>query len=111
MNKDLEVSEDAEDTKGVDSTTDDSPAKPALAPADEQFMPDPLVERRYNVSDMTITRWDQDPALDFPKAVVIRGRKYRRLSELLKFEERMARDPQVTRWTPRGCVGASDEAA
>ena len=84
---------------------------PMLSPADEQFLPDPMVERRYGVSDMTVKRWDGDESLGFPKATVIRGRKYRKLSELLAFEERQARDPQVTAWKPRGCVGGTDEAA
>ena len=45
---------------------------------------------------MTIIRWDRDERLGFPKPIFIRGRKYRRLSELIEFEERQAKDPQVT---------------
>ena len=76
------------------------------------FLPEAAVCRRYGVSDMTLIRWDRDERLGFPKPILIRGRKYRRLSELLEFEERQAKDPQVTAWKPRGCVGAgTDEAA
>jgi predicted DNA-binding transcriptional regulator AlpA len=41
---------------------------------------------RYGVSDQTIWRWDHDPSLKFPKAIRIRGRKFRRLRELLAWE-------------------------
>lgn len=75
------------------------------------FLPEAAVCRRYGVSDMTLVRWDHDESLGFPKPILIRGRKYRRLSELLEFEERQAKDPQVTAWKPRGCVGTGDEAA
>lgn len=34
------------------------------------------------VSRMTLTRWEKDPDLSFPDAVVIAGRKYRRADEL-----------------------------
>lgn len=76
-----------------------------------EFLPEASVCRRYGVSDMTLTRWDRDERLSFPKPIIIRGRKYRRLSELLEFEERQAKDPQVTAWRPRGCVGGGNEAA
>ena len=94
-----------------DDTNNPEQARPPLNPAAEQLVPDPMVERRYNISGMTLTRWDRDESLGFPKPIWIRSRKYRRLSELLEFEERQAKDPHVTAWVPRGCVGGTDEAA
>ena len=95
-----------EDTRGVASTN-------AAAQPDDPgaLLPEAAVCRRYGVSDMTLTRWDRDARLGFPKPILIRGRKYRRLAELIAFEERQAKDPQVTAWTPRGCVGTGGEAA
>ena len=77
----------------------------------KRYLPDPEVCQRYGVSDMTITRWTRDPDLNFPQPLVIRNRKYRDLDELEAFEERQAKDPHVTAWVPRGCVGGTDEAA
>lgn len=94
------MSDDTDDTKGTREA-----AEPGV------FLPEALTQRRYNVSDMTLDRWTRDESLGFPKPIYIRGRKYRRLAELEEFEERQAKDPQVTRWKPRGCVGTGDEAA
>jgi hypothetical protein len=96
MNKGLQVDEDAEDTRGADVAT---------------FLPEASVCLRYGVSDMTLCRWSKDESLGFPKPIYIKGRKYRRLVELVAFEEKQARDPQVTRWTPRGCIKPDGEAA
>ena len=95
-----------EDTRGVASTN-------AAAQPDDPgaLLPEAAVCRRYGVSDMTLTRWDRDARLGFPKPILIRGRKYRRLAELIAFEERQAKDPHVTAWTPRGCVDTGGEAA
>ena len=72
-----------EDTRGVASTN-------AAAQPDDPgaLLPEAAVCRRYSVSDMTLTRWDRDARLDFPKPILIRGRKYRRLAERIPFEER-----------------------
>lgn len=104
----LEAVGDPQDTRGLAATN--AAAEPD-DPGAPTFLPEAAVCRRYGVSDTTIIRWDADERLGFPKALLIRGRKYRRLSELLEFEARQARDPQVTKWRPRGCVGGTDEAA
>jgi len=57
---------------------------PSLA-ADE-LIPDPLVQKRYNVSAMTLWRWDHNPELGFPEPIRINGRKYRRVRELKAWE-------------------------
>ena len=64
---------------------------PALSiEADDRLIPDPVVARRYSKSGRTIMRWDSDPHLGFPAPVVIRGRKYRRESELIAWERQLA---------------------
>lgn len=42
---------------------------------------------------MTLWRWDRDPNLNFPKAIRIRGRKYRDQAELDAFDAAQERDP------------------
>jgi predicted DNA-binding transcriptional regulator AlpA len=50
------------------------------------------VRRRYgNISDMALWRWLRDPEVDFPKPIVISGRRYFRLTDLQEFEIRAAR--------------------
>jgi hypothetical protein len=61
-----------------------------LEQAGEKLLPDPMVAQRYGVSTRTLPRWDADPALGFPRPIWIRDRKYRRVSELVKWERRRA---------------------
>ena len=62
-----------------------------------RLLPDPVVCRRYEVTAMTIWRWDHDPELGFPKPIRIKRRKYRYESELEAFERgRAAADPAIT---------------
>jgi hypothetical protein len=56
-----------------------------------KLLPDRDVVRRYNVSFMTLWRWDHDPSLGFPRPLKIRGRNYRDESELDAFDMRMRR--------------------
>ena len=53
---------------------------------DDQLIPDPKVAKQFGVTTRTIDRWDEDPELDFPKAVEINGRKYRRSNEIRVFQ-------------------------
>jgi hypothetical protein len=55
------------------------------------LLPDPLVQRRYRVTSMTIWRWDHCPELNFPKPIVIAGRKYRYVQQLLEWELQRAK--------------------
>ena len=59
--------------------------------------PDHKVCERYCVSPMTLWRWDRDPQLNFPKAIRIRGRKYRDQGELDAFDATRERDATSTR--------------
>jgi predicted DNA-binding transcriptional regulator AlpA len=67
---------------------------------DETLLPDPKVRERYNISGMTLWRWDRDPSLNFPKAIRIRGRNFRRLGELRAWEAAQATEV-------RSCKGAA----
>jgi predicted DNA-binding transcriptional regulator AlpA len=53
----------------------------------KKLLPDPKVCERYNVTPMTLWRWDHDPDLNFPKPIRIRSRKYRDERELDAFDE------------------------
>lgn len=46
------------------------------------LIPDPEVGKRCGRTRQTIRRWERDPALGFPEAVVICGRKYRDADKL-----------------------------
>lgn len=57
-----------------------------------EFVPDAKVRREFNVSRMTISRWDKDPAmadLGWPSAVDINGRKYRVRSGIESFKKNL----------------------
>jgi hypothetical protein len=49
-------------------------------------LPTRLVCDRYDVSDRTVARWERDPELNFPKALVINGRKYFSEDELTAWD-------------------------
>jgi hypothetical protein len=56
---------------------------------------DPLVTtknvwKRYDVCDRTIDRWVANPAMNFPKPVIINKRRYWRVSELVAWERQRA---------------------
>jgi predicted DNA-binding transcriptional regulator AlpA len=59
---------------------------------EKRLLPDHKVCERYCVSPMTLWRWDRDPQLNFPKAIRIRGRKYRDQGELDAFDATRERD-------------------
>jgi hypothetical protein len=61
-------------------------------PGSSDLLPDPLVAARYRVTPRTIYRWDQQSDLDFPRPIVIHGRKYRRVKELESWERKRVAD-------------------
>jgi len=65
--------------------------------ADDTLLPDRRVRERYGVSEMTIWRWDNNPALGFPDAIRINGRKYRRLRQLQAWERAAQHGPRTKR--------------
>jgi hypothetical protein len=56
----------------------------------KQFIPDRKVRERYGVCASTLFRWDQNPALGFPRPIEINGRKYRDAAELDAFDQARA---------------------
>jgi hypothetical protein len=47
-----------------------------------KLIPDPQVARDLGRGLRTLARWDNHPELGFPRAIRIRGRKYRNADEL-----------------------------
>ena len=58
-------------------------------PPPRQPVPDAQVRAEFGISAMTLHRWDNDETLQFPRPVVIRGRKYRLRHELEAFKTRL----------------------
>ena len=72
--------------------------KPAGGDSEEdepdELVPDPIVCREFNISAMTLWRWDHDPelaALGLPPPVIIRKRKFRVRRHLKSFKQYMLR--------------------
>ena len=65
-------------------------AKTITIPDSTDLLPDPEVARRYHVNPRTLYRWDAQPALGFPKPLVINRRKYRRVEQLESWERERA---------------------
>jgi hypothetical protein len=63
-----------------------------------ELMPDSLVAKNFNVCSKTVDRWDHDPKLEFPGAVWINGRKYRRVDQLKQFVLKRIKAGCRTRW-------------
>lgn len=58
---------------------------------DLDLVPDPEVARQFGVTLMTIWRWDQTPAMGFPKRIKINTRNYRKASEVLAWRDKLFR--------------------
>jgi predicted DNA-binding transcriptional regulator AlpA len=58
----------------------------ANMPDHEIYLTGRLMRARYNVSGMTLYRWERDEALEFPRPVNIKGRKYWPLSVIEAWE-------------------------
>lgn len=75
-----------------DATRDAGEADDAGEP--DELVPDPVVCREFNISAMTLWRWDRDPklaALGFPPPITIRKRKFRIRKQLETFKRTMLR--------------------
>ena len=55
---------------------------PATDTNTNRKLPDRQVCKRYQVVPRTLARWDANPDLNFPKPLLINGRKYRDEAEL-----------------------------
>lgn len=57
----------------------------------DELIPDPAVCREFNITPMTLWRWDHDESLGFPPKLKIRTRNYRSRRALNQFRDRMVR--------------------
>jgi hypothetical protein len=55
----------------------------------DNLVPDPVVCAEFGVTAMTLWRWERDPELNFPPAIVIRKRKFRSRLALEAFKQRL----------------------
>jgi hypothetical protein len=55
----------------------------------DDWVPDPLVAEEFKITLMTLWRWSEDKALDFPVAIPIRGKNYRSRKMIEAFKRRM----------------------
>lgn len=55
------------------------------------YFTSPQVQARFGISEMSLWRWQQDPKLDFPKPMIVNGRKYFAEDELVEWERRQVR--------------------
>lgn len=72
-------------------------------PEPDALVPDPQVQREFDVTGMTIYRWDADPqmaALGWPPPIRIRKRKFRSRHALEGFKANMARRAIAERNNP-----------
>jgi hypothetical protein len=60
-------------------------------PSKGSMIPDRAVALRYGVSVRTLERWDKTPDSGFPKAIMIRRRRYRRREALDLWDKKCAR--------------------
>jgi hypothetical protein len=57
----------------------------------KELVPDAVLLREFNITAMTLWRWDADASLGFPKPIFIRGKKYRLRDQVEKFKTRMVK--------------------
>lgn len=57
-----------------------------MIPVEKVYLSSQKVRARYGISNMTLYRWERDPALNFPQPVIINGRKYQDESKLQEWE-------------------------
>lgn len=55
------------------------------------LLPTRLVLARYHIVDRTLDRWLADPALEFPRPLVVNKRRFFRERELVDWERQRAR--------------------
>jgi transposase-like protein len=58
----------------------------------DELIPDSKVCREFNVTSMTLWRWERDARLNFPPKVKILTRNYRSRRAVNEFRERMVRE-------------------
>lgn len=58
----------------------------------DALLPARQTMQRYGIADRTLDRWLADPALSFPKPVVVNKRRYFRVADLQSWERDRAKD-------------------
>src|SRR5215208_566141 len=57
------------------------------------YLPRRKLPERYTATPMTIYRWERDPLLDFPQAMIVNGKKFYDVDELEAWEKKMRGPP------------------
>lgn len=57
----------------------------------EKYLTGPQVLERYQISEMTLHRWQKDDRLGFPEPMIIRRRKFFKEDELVAWERARAK--------------------
>lgn len=57
----------------------------------DSFVPEARVREEFDITAMTLHRWDKDKSLGFPPPIPIRGRKYRSRKQLEEFKARQVK--------------------
>jgi hypothetical protein len=60
------------------------------AQTSDALLPSKAVWERYGVCDRTLSRWLADERLNFPPPIIVRKRRYWRMSDLEGFEKMSA---------------------
>jgi predicted DNA-binding transcriptional regulator AlpA len=62
-----------------------------------RLIPARAIRERQSISDMTLYRRERDKSLNFPKPIVINGRRFWRESEILAWEQGFTRNAPMAR--------------
>jgi len=65
--------------------------KPQPIDPDDEFISDKTVIKEFDITKMTLWRWDRSAELDFPPAIYIERRKYRSRKMVEAFKQRLLR--------------------
>lgn len=52
----------------------------------QAFLTRPQVKQRYQISEMTLWRWENSETLEFPRPIVVNRRKFFREEDLTNWE-------------------------
>ena len=92
--------------------THESEGAPVSSPKAEpdprvrELVPDVVIRSEFGVSAMSIFRWERDPSLDFPRPVIIRGRRYFIRDQIELFKDRLIETNGLATPSGSGLLGA-----
>jgi hypothetical protein len=64
--------------------------KTSESAADEKFLPTRKVLARYDISDVSLSRWLRNERMRFPRPLYLSGRRFWKLSDLVTWERAQA---------------------